>query len=133
MSAGTRSPAEARRSPAAMTRETLQEYFDALARKEGWESFLAEDMVFTSFVSPAKEVRGKGPYLEVTRRFYGSIASMQLRDLIVEGPKACALTRYELRAPTGNTFTSDVAELFTVGNGKIDSFAIYFDPTPFPK
>lgn len=33
------------------------------------------------------------------------------------------------RAP----FASDVAELFTVRDGKIDSFAIYFDTAPYPK
>ena len=117
-----------------MTRATVQGYFDALARREdGWQSILADDMVFTSFTSPVKEVRGKGPFLEATRRFYSSIVSLQLRELIVEGGKACALTRYELRAPTGATFTSDVAELFTVNDGRIDSFAIYFDSAPFPK
>ncbi len=52
---------------------------------------------------------------------------------MVDGDKACALTRYQLRPPNGNAFTSDVAELFTVKNGKIDSFAIYFDSAPFPK
>ena len=116
-----------------MTKETVQGYFDSLGRKNGWEAFLAEGVVFTSLTSPVKEVRGKAPYLEATRRFYSSIVSMQLRDLIVDGAKACALTRYELLGPTGDTFTSNVAEIFTVGNGKIDSFAIYFDSAPFPK
>ncbi len=116
-----------------MTRETIQGYFDSLARNQGWEAFLAEGMLFTSFTSPVKEVRGKGPYLEATQRFYSSIISLHLRDLMVDGEKACALTRYELRGPTGNTFTSNVAELFTVRNGKIDSFSIYFDTAPFPK
>ena len=30
-------------------------------------------------------------------------------------------------------FTSDVAEIFSVRNGKIDSFAIYFDSAPRPR
>ena len=115
-----------------MTRDTVQGYFDALARKNGWERFMAENLVFTSFTSPVKEVRGKDAFLTATQRFYSSIVSLEVRDLIVDGAKACALTRYQLRGPTGSTFTSDVAELFSVSSGKIDSFGIYFDTAPFP-
>ena len=48
---------------------------------------------------------------------------------IVEGDRAVALTRYQLRGPKGD-FTSDVAETFGVANGKINSFGIYFDTAP---
>lgn len=116
-----------------MTRKTVQGYFDALAKRDGWESFLAEGMTFTSFTSPRKEAHGKEAYLAATRRFYGSIASFVLRDLVVDGKRVCAFTRYELRGPNGATFESDVAELFTVSDGKIDSFGIYFDSAPFPR
>ena len=115
------------------TKETIQGYFDSLKKRDDWESFLSDEMTFTSFNSPVKQLKGKGAYLEATKRFYSTIASAQLRELIVEGEKACALTRYEVQPPKGNRFVSDVAELFTVKNGKIDSFAIYFDSAPFPK
>src|SRR5687768_7242125 len=46
-------------SKMATTRETIQRYFDALARKDGWESTLADDMVFTSFTSPPRQITGK--------------------------------------------------------------------------
>ena len=66
------------------------------------------------------------------KRFFSMIESLEVRDLIVEGTKACALTRYELQSPVG-MFHSDVAELFTVTDTKIGSLAIYFDTAPFPK
>jgi hypothetical protein len=48
--------------------------------------------------------------------------------------RACALTQYELRRPDArSTIASDVAEIFTVKAGKIDSLSIYFDRAPFPK
>ena len=52
---------------------------------------------------------------------------------MVDGDKACVLTQYELRRPSGEIFTSDVVELFTVKNDKIDSFSIYFDSAHFPR
>jgi ketosteroid isomerase-like protein len=116
------------------TKETIQSYFERLTRKSGWESFLADDIVFSSLTSPVKQVKGKDAYLQATKRFYSMIADVRLRDLIIDGKKACALTRYELRPPNGgNPFESDVAEIFSVSNGKIDSFDIYFDTEPFPK
>ena len=90
-------------------------------------------MVFTSFASPNKQVRGRAAYLEATKRFYAMIISVEVRDLLTDGPKACALTRYELRRPDGAVFVSDVAEIFGVSEGQISSLGIYFDSAPFPK
>lgn len=115
------------------TRDTIEGYFRALSEKKEWASFLANDMVFTSFTSPNKQIRGKSAYLEATKRFYAMIQAFDLRDLIVEGDKACALTRYELAPPQGPRFQSDVAEMFMARDGKITSFDIYFDSAPFPK
>lgn len=115
------------------TRDTIQRYFDALKNKKPWESFLADDMTFTSVVVPIKQATGRSAYVESTKRFFSMIVAVEVREMIVEGNKACALTRYELRPPIGNTFSSDVAEIFTVRGGKIESLSIYFDTSPFPK
>lgn len=114
------------------TRTLIETYFKALERKTGWESLLSDDVVFTSYAIPNRQIAGKQAYIEATKRFYGSIQSFELRGLIVEGSKGCAQTRYRLNGPTG-PFQSDVAEIFTVREGKIDSLGIYFDSAPFPK
>jgi len=115
------------------TKDVIQSYFSSLQQKRGWEEFLTEDLVFTSFVSPNKQVRGRAAYLESTKRFFAMIVSVEVRDLLTDGSKACALTRYELRRPDGATFVSDVAEIFAVREGRISSLGIYFDSAPFPK
>ena len=111
----------------------MERYFEELKQRGSWERFLADDLTFTSFTSPVKEVKGKAAYLESTRRFFSMVQSVEVKDLIVDGAKACALTRYQLQAPTGIRFQSDVAELFSVANGKIAGLSIYFDSSPFPK
>ena len=78
-------------------------------------------MTFTSFTSPVKRISGRGAYLESTKRFYSMITALKVRDLLVDGDRACALTRYELQPPRGSAFASDVAEVFR------------FDSSPFPK
>jgi ketosteroid isomerase-like protein len=115
------------------TKAGIEGYFASLKQEKGWDSFLAEDMVFTSYTSPVKQVTGKGAYLESTKRFYGGIVAFEVRNLLVDGDKACALTRYQLQRPGSPVFESNVAEVFRVRDGKIVSFDIYFDSAPFPK
>ncbi len=116
------------------TRATIEGYFERLGQRNGWDAYLADDMVFTRLTSPAKTVAGKAPYLETTRRFYASIAHVVVRELLVDGDRACAFTRYTVKPPNGAPpFESDVAELFTVRDGRIGAFTICFDTAPYPK
>jgi ketosteroid isomerase-like protein len=115
------------------TKAVIEGYFSSLKQKKGWDSFLAEDMVFTSFTSPVKQVTGKEAYLESTKRFYGGIVTFEVRTLLIDGDKACALTLYQLQRPGSPVFESNVAEVFRVRDGKIVSFDIYFDSAPFSK
>jgi ketosteroid isomerase-like protein len=115
------------------TRDLLQRYFQELEKRGSWETFLADDLKFTSFTSPVKELSGKAAYLESTRRFFSMIRGVEVRDLLVEGSKACAFTRYQLEAPNGNRFQSDVAELFRLKDDRIAALSIYFDSAPFPR
>ena len=115
------------------TRQTIEQYFERLEQRGEWHDLLADDMDFTSFTSPIKHVEGKTAFLESTKRFYSGIAKVEVRTILVDGDRACALTRYEIRPPNGAAFQSDVAEVFTVSAGKITSLEIYFDSAPFPK
>src|ERR1051325_3474146 len=51
------------------TRETIERYFEKLAAKAEWQECFADDVVFTSYTSPTKEVKGRGAYLEATKGF----------------------------------------------------------------
>lgn len=115
------------------TRAVIDDYFRRLKDKADWPACLADDMVFTSFTSPSKRVDGRAAYLEATRRFYSTIVAVNVKDLLVDGAKACVMTRYDLQAPGSPAFSTDVAEVFQVRDGKIASFDIYFDTAPFPK
>ena len=114
------------------TRNVISSYFKRLDRKTGWDALLAEDVMFTSFTSPSRQLSGKQTFIEATKQFYSSIQSFEVRSLLVEGSQACALTRYQLQGPAG-PFESDVAEIYSVRDGKIASLGIYFDSAPFLK
>jgi ketosteroid isomerase-like protein len=115
------------------TRDTVQAYFDALKEKRDWQSFLADGMKFASFGTPLKQLVGRDAYLESTKRFFSLIKGLEVRDILVDGDKACVLSRYDLQPPGGPAFESNVAEILEVRGGKITSLSIYFDSAPFPK
>jgi hypothetical protein len=116
------------------TRDTVTHYLDRLRAEGDWESSFADDIVFTSRTSPARRLTGRAAVVQGTKRFYSMVVSMELRELIVDGSRACALTHYELQAPGGAPpFGSDVAEVFVVANDRIQSFDIYFDRAPYPR
>ena len=115
------------------TKEIVQGYFDALKKKKNWEASLSDDVVFTSFTTPMRRISGRAAVVEATKGFYSMIRAVEVKDLIVEAARACALTRYELQPPSGPPFSCDVAEVFGVRDGAIVSFDIYFDSSPFPK
>ena len=116
------------------TRDTIERYFDRLKQKGDWQSLIGDDLIFTSMTSPPRQVKGKSAYLERTKGFYAMIRVCEVRELLFDGDRAVALTRYELAPPNGaSPFTSDVAEVFRVKNDRIVALDIYFDSTPFPK
>lgn len=110
------------------TKETVQSFYDALKHKKDWESFLAGGM---TFINNGKQIQGEAASIEGIRRFYSMVQSLEVKELLIEGEKASAVVRYALRSPKGHTFSSDVAEFFTVQNGKFVAFAIYFDTAPY--
>ncbi len=67
-----------------------------------------------------------------TKGFYGMIDGVEVHDVLVDGQRACVLTRYRLRPPAGDPFDSEVAEVFEVANGRIVALSIYFDSAPYP-
>lgn len=52
-----------------MTRDTTQSYFQSLKNQKGWDTFLSDAMIFTSYTSNIKRIMGKGALLEGTTGF----------------------------------------------------------------
>jgi ketosteroid isomerase-like protein len=115
------------------TREVVQGYVDSVKAQSDWASFLSDDVEFTNFASPVRRTVGKPASLEVLRRFYSMMKALDIEAILVDGDRACALTRYDLQPPGGgDVFESHVAEVFDVGGGKITRFGIYVDSAPYP-
>lgn len=111
------------------TQETVQSYYEGIKRKDGWQDFVSDSILFDG--TGVKATKGKEAYIQVTSQFLRAVKSSQVREMIIEAERACVIVHYELISPKGNSATSDVAEILLVKDGKIDSSTIYFDTAAF--
>jgi len=110
------------------TKETIENYFNNLSKNDGWQNNLSDSM---EFFSPRQNTVGKEHYIEATLRFFQFVYGFEIKELIIDGDKACALVSYQVKSPKGNKSTCEVAEILTVKNGKLQSSKIYFDTAAF--
>jgi ketosteroid isomerase-like protein len=115
-------------------KDLLDAYYKGFARKEGWESFISDDFKYTGGDMTKREpVVGKQAYIEVIKRFSRVFQSMKVTEMIIEGDRACVIGNYDFAFPGGVNINGDVAELWKVKNGKLDSLTIFFDTLTFDK
>lgn len=112
-----------------VTKEILDTYYEGLSKKGDWHSMLAGDILLTGTI--AKESRGKE--LFVNNNFFKMVTGLKVKEMIVENDSACAVVSYDIMSPKGNSFQSDVAEIWKAKDGKLESLAIYFDTAAFQK
>jgi len=109
------------------TREILKKYYERLSKKEEWQSLLSDNVLLSGTI--AKESRGKESF--VNNNFFKMIRGLTVKEMIVESENACALVSYDLMSPKFKRFSSVVAEIWKVKEGKLDSLEIYFDTAAF--
>jgi len=108
--------------------ETIQKYYELINIKGDWQSIIAEDI---AFASPGQNTKGKIAYVDATIRFLHVVKTVQIKELIIEGNKACVVASYDLESPGGKTATCEVAEILILTGDKISSSTIYFDTASF--
>ena len=113
-------------------KELLTTYYKGFAEKKGWESVISEDFKFVGRdMSKTTPTIGKLPYIEVINRFSKLFTSMRVKKMIVDGDNACVIGNYDYEFPGGKKINGDVAEIWKVKDGKLDSLTIFFDTLAF--
>lgn len=116
------------------TKELLETYYQGFAKKQGWEDVIAEDFSYTGGdMMQTTPINGKSGYIEIIQRFSRVFQSMHVKEMIVEGDKACVIGNYDFHFPGGEKINGDVTEIWTAKNGKLNSLRIFFDTLTFAK
>jgi ketosteroid isomerase-like protein len=114
------------------TKELLNLYYKGFASKEGWDSVISEDFKFIGGdMTNTTPATGKQAYIDVINRFSRLFKSMRVKEMIVEEDRACVIGNYDYEFPGGKKINGDVAEIWKVKNGKLDSLTIFFDTLSF--
>jgi ketosteroid isomerase-like protein len=112
----------------------LETYYEGFAKKQGWESVIADDFQFTGGdLTRQTPLVGRAAYVEVINRFSRVFDTMHVQQLISEGDRASVIGNYDFCFPNGVRLNGNVAELWTAKNGKLASLQIFFDTACFEK
>jgi ketosteroid isomerase-like protein len=118
----------------ATTRQLLEIYYKGFADKANWESVIADDFEYVGGdMNNTQPVIGKQAYIEIIKRFSQRFEAMRVKQMIVEGDKASVIGNYDFQFPNGYKINGNVAEFWTVRNGKLQSLTLYFDTLTFMK
>jgi ketosteroid isomerase-like protein len=114
------------------TKELIEIYYKGFAQKSNWDSVLSDDFKFIGGdMTKTTPVVGKAAYIEVIKRFSQLFTSMRIKQMIVEHDSACVIGNYDYVFPNGKSINGDVAEIWKVKDGKLDSLTIFFDTLTF--
>jgi ketosteroid isomerase-like protein len=114
------------------TKELLEIYYKGFAQKSNWDLVLSDDFKFIGGdMTKTTPIVGKAAYIEVIKRFSQLFTSMRIKQMIVEHDSACVIGNYDYVFPNGKGINGDVAEIWKVKDGKLDSLTIFFDTLTF--
>jgi ketosteroid isomerase-like protein len=115
-----------------ITRQLLEKYYKGFAEKANWESTIADDFEYVGGdMNSTQPVIGRQAYIDIIKRFSQRFEAMRVKQMIVEGDKASVIGNYDFVFPNGFKINGNVAEFWTVKNGKLKSLTLYFDTLTF--
>jgi ketosteroid isomerase-like protein len=113
------------------TKEPILDFYDGLAKQnDKWHANFSDDMAFSDSGLNIN-LQGKEAVITSYQRFLPSVKSFKIKQMIVEGANACAVVSYHYVSPKGATLNQDVAEVWSVQDGKLKTLTIYFDITAY--
>jgi len=114
------------------TKELLDAYYKGLDQKKGWDGTLSDDFSFIGGdMTKSTPIVGKQAYMEIIGRLSRLFDHLRVKEMVIEGDKAFVIANYDWMFPNGKKINGNVAEVWRVKNGKLDSLTIFFDTLTF--
>jgi ketosteroid isomerase-like protein len=109
----------------------VQSYYESLRLKDDrWQALYSEDAVFSD-ASNTLDAKGRAAVIQSFVPFLKSVAQVEVKQMIVEGERVCAIIGYVYVNSTGANLSQDVAEVWEVRKDKLARLTIYFDLTAY--
>ena|ERR1700722_5404254 len=112
-------------------KELVEQFYDYLVQKnEAWSTLFSENMTFADAGMNINQA-GKQNVINSFNQFLRSVEDIRVRQVIADNENVCAIVRYDYINSERDKLTQDVAEIWQVKEGKLNSLIIYFDITVF--
>ncbi len=109
--------------------ETFQQ--SIAAQTSQWMDLMAENIVFQG---PAVgNVTGKEANIDLHKGFGKLVRGHKLLNIVSSENTVATQVIIKVEAPSGKIIDLDMAEFYTMENGKIKSTKVYYDPTEYDK
>ena len=99
-------------------------------KNEAWKDLLAENI---SFTGPTMQVQGKAGYIQTTENFFKMVRGFELKRYVAREDLLTTEVEVKVEAPSGKIISLEMAEFYSVRDGKIDSVKVFYDATEFRK
>lgn len=95
-----------------------------------WTEMISEDVTFKG---PVADVKGKLDFIELNKGFFPNVKGYELLNSFGNETFASLEGTFKVATPKGNEIELEMAEVYTVENGKIQSIRVYYDAEEFRK
>ena len=115
------------------TLQVVNQFYDVSLKQkdaEGIRPLLADDF---AFVGPLAKTSGAEAFIELNRGFLPVHVETRFVQQFEQGDEVCSIYELDLRKPSGEIFTTLMADWVTVRNGRMAEQRIYYDPREFEK
>ncbi len=113
------------------TQQAIDRFYRSFIDKtDAWKELWADDAVFRD-ASDTLHAEGKPAVIQSFTPFLKGVATLEVRQRIVQGAQACYVVSYSYVNPKGEHMQQDDAEVWEVRNGKLAKLTVYFDLTGY--
>ncbi len=93
-----------------------------------WQDLIADDITFTG---PMDQVEGKADFIKLNQDFFKIVRGYDIHRHICDDNTVVTECTLRVSSPKGTDVAFDLAEIYSIEDGKIKSVNIYWDPREF--
>ncbi len=91
-------------------------------------SLLADDF---RFIGPVDQATGIDAFMKLNESFFPLVTGMRMLKQFENGNDVCSIYEMDLKSPSGQSLTLNIADWVVVKNGKMEVERIYYDAREF--
>ncbi|MCX2681320.1 nuclear transport factor 2 family protein [Galbibacter sp. EGI 63066] len=95
-----------------------------------WVEMVSENVTFKG---PVADVKGKSDFIELNKGFFPMVRGYEPLNSFGNATYASLEGTFKLATPKGNEIELEMAEVYTVEDGKIQSVRVYYDAEEYRK